>query len=72
LDNSNKNIEPFQLQFSQCFPTNIAAIARETISIITTDIYRPVAVLDGGQVGWMYAPHEKLEAKDKFRRALKL
>ena len=72
LDNSNQNIEPFQLQFAQCFPTNIAAIARETMSIITTDTYRPVAVLDGGQVGWMYAPHEKLEAKDKFRRALKV
>ena len=72
LDDSNKNIEPSQLQFSQCFPTNIAAIAKETISIFTPDIYRPVVVLGGGQGGWMYALLEKLEAKDKFSRALKV
>lgn len=32
-------------------------------------MYRPETVLDGCQVGWMDALHEKLEAKDKFSRA---
>ena len=72
FDNFNQNIEPFQLQFAKCFPTNIAAMAKEMISIFTIDTYRPVVVLDGGKVGCMYALHEKFEAKDKFSRALKV
>jgi len=66
VDISNPNLEPFDLQFVQYFPTNAAATAKETTSTFTIDICRPNIVLDGCQVGWMDALHEKLEAKDKF------
>ena len=72
LDDSNQNIKPFQLQFAQSFPTKTVTIAKQTISIFTIDIYRPVVVLDGCQVGSMYALHEQLEAKDKFSRTPKV
>ena len=47
-------------------------MTKQTISIFVIDIYRPVVVLDGCQVGSMYALHESLEAKDKCSRTPKV